>query len=59
MELKPDSVLCPIAVWECLGGPLSHLIRYHGFARETGPKFVRIKQSHCAMQQAPPPYRAQ
>ena len=55
MELKPDSVLCPIALWDCFGGPLSHLIRYHGFARETGPKFVGLKQSHCAMRYSTAP----
>ena len=55
VELKPDSVLCPIALWDCFGGPLSHLIRYHGFARETGPKFVGLKQSHCAMRYSTAP----
>ena len=55
MELKPDSVLCPIALWDCFGGPLSHLFGYHGFARETGPTFVRIKQSHYAMRYSTAP----
>ena len=55
MELEPNWVLCPIALWDRLGGPLSHLFRYHGFARETGPKFVRIMQSHCAMRYSTAP----
>ena len=45
VELEPYSVLCPTALWDCLGGPLSHSFGYHGLALETGPKFVSMKQS--------------